>query len=459
MPREALLAFAFRSALRVLPIALLVTPGEDAFIGEKGDRERIAAASLRAAMISYCAFAVSDFDAYPSANQAAFDVAECYSLFLNGGNSYSKKEQKFVYSARGSVYYESALRALEIAARAGYSSAMLVQARDASMAAGRSLLEFSNESGELREDIEYEYNADLDDLESGGHLHLLAQPLWRRAMPPRISQQWNSARNSLLARQAGFEIWVDWYERRLRGEALGYAVQDQAADYDIRRRFLHKDEFTLSNGESWWRRLESNELAVSVNAEIAGWVVERSIFEYSKALKAFTAAVALGNLAPPSESANKIFEDVIVIVAQIKARAQNAFTTNQLAGDLFPNPRAAIGGNYPPEGIDQNFTTEVDILMRIGDVDSALKILNQRVENLERAATKRDMGSIITEMEWWEKLASGFFDSYSKKLGEESASATVFLMKWGIILLFIINFPSLVNCITEIIKSSIKINL
>jgi len=47
---------------------------------------------------------------------------------------------------------------------------------------------------------------------------LAASPLWPSAEPQAVADQWRALKSHLLAADEGWEVWTDWYEARLRGD-------------------------------------------------------------------------------------------------------------------------------------------------------------------------------------------------------------------------------------------------
>lgn len=64
------------------------------------------------------------------------------------------------------------------------------------------------------------------DLESGiGAESLMALPLWRDGLPATVAQKWENLASDLQRLDAGFEVWIDWYNARLEGRPLDTHVE------------------------------------------------------------------------------------------------------------------------------------------------------------------------------------------------------------------------------------------
>ena len=58
---------------------------------------------------------------------------------------------------------------------------------------------------------------------------LLCAPLWPRGMPGEIDALWGQLQSDLRSLNAGFEIWIDWYQARLDGKPFDWEIERQWA--------------------------------------------------------------------------------------------------------------------------------------------------------------------------------------------------------------------------------------
>jgi hypothetical protein len=77
--------------------------------------------------------------------------------------------------------------------------------------------------GEIRTAVE-------DDLRSAAALgvtaiELISKPLWDREPPASFLQNWSRLTQQLTDLNAGFEVWTDWYENRLKGQPLALELE------------------------------------------------------------------------------------------------------------------------------------------------------------------------------------------------------------------------------------------
>ena len=65
------------------------------------------------------------------------------------------------------------------------------------------------------------YAADAEAIDSGrSGAELAGMPLWPNGAPGWASDAWRTLKSALLAADQGWEVWTDWYEARLAGDAV-----------------------------------------------------------------------------------------------------------------------------------------------------------------------------------------------------------------------------------------------
>ena len=62
-----------------------------------------------------------------------------------------------------------------------------------------------------------------------GFADLISTPLWPFEMPPDVNAYWKQLRNDLQHLDAGFAIWLDWYQDRLEGKPYDWHIERQWA--------------------------------------------------------------------------------------------------------------------------------------------------------------------------------------------------------------------------------------
>jgi hypothetical protein len=60
-------------------------------------------------------------------------------------------------------------------------------------------------------------------------VRLLSAPLWPRGMPLEVELTWRTLRGKMFELNAGFEIWIEWYEKRLWGVPLNMSLEENWA--------------------------------------------------------------------------------------------------------------------------------------------------------------------------------------------------------------------------------------
>jgi hypothetical protein len=56
-------------------------------------------------------------------------------------------------------------------------------------------------------------------------VRLLSAPLWPRGIPPEVEVTWRRLRGEMLELNAGFELWIEWYQKRLQGVPLNITIE------------------------------------------------------------------------------------------------------------------------------------------------------------------------------------------------------------------------------------------
>jgi hypothetical protein len=72
------------------------------------------------------------------------------------------------------------------------------------------------------------------------------QPLWGAGRPDWFDAEWRISRETLAEAGQGFDVWINWFQRRIDGRATGFDLPTDA-DAEISRRLI-----TASN--DWWER-------------------------------------------------------------------------------------------------------------------------------------------------------------------------------------------------------------
>lgn len=95
---------------------------------------------------------------------------------------------------------------------------------------------------------------------------LTRQPLWPLDAPYGWSEAWNSAAACLAALDQGYDVWIDWYNRRVKGERSAFDIpgdSDRTEDKAILARLAD------ATNEDFW-----DKGATHVNTTLQGWIDE-----------------------------------------------------------------------------------------------------------------------------------------------------------------------------------------
>lgn len=229
---------AARAALRVLPI--ICNP---AYFRERRAQDRLTAAVFRALTISAVAakYATAElrhaaYDAFEGVGAAFADVVDATALAADAA----------VAAARAAAYAADAFAdATALAANAAAFAADAVGTAVHAAAFAAAVWQAASH--------------DCTTVDGGGVKALLTQPLWPDGGFGPLVADGAAMRATLTQGDDGFGLWMDWYDRRLRGEAQLFALPPDA-DEILARRLVAQDD-------AWWIREPA-----AVNAEIQSWI-------------------------------------------------------------------------------------------------------------------------------------------------------------------------------------------
>ncbi len=95
---------------------------------------------------------------------------------------------------------------------------------------------------------------------------LSTAPLWEGREPSWFKQVWSNAKKQLLEDSHSWSVWIDWYERRIRGENFSFSIP---GDRYRREENEVLRSLALSIDNSFWDRG-----AEHVNTELTCWLEE-----------------------------------------------------------------------------------------------------------------------------------------------------------------------------------------
>jgi hypothetical protein len=254
------------------------------------------------------------------------------------------------------------------------------------------------------------------------------EPLW-------WSERWKAARDWLSGAGQGFEVWREWYVRRIEGRPDAFAGFDDAAD----KAFYH---WIVEQDDDWWTR-EPGE----VNADIKARVEELRRFD--QRLKngntdtfklAAIETLDLQSLFMRLEAVEASTEIVAVQdIAKLKSALYDLDEASNYARDALDRP--AIGHNsrvFEDADLVQESTIPVDAVRRI---DEQIKGIDARLLELQETLDKPNpiMGEVakhgkglVEHLEEIRKFSPEFFKGFESQFGKGLASS----LSAGLVFLF-----------------------
>jgi hypothetical protein len=120
-------------------------------------------------------------------------------------------------------------------------------------------------------DLPNSINSDCDWLESRSPKgfdirELIRSPLWLNGMDSDVNLEWRRLSSNLLRADPNYLVWIDWYERRIRGERASFDIpgdKGRIEDKKILRRLAEASD------EDFWGMGHEY-----VNATLKGWLDE-----------------------------------------------------------------------------------------------------------------------------------------------------------------------------------------
>jgi hypothetical protein len=194
--REVAVALAARAALRVLPLL-----ARELARGRRKRGEILSALVLPCLRATALPWAAGKYPAHGNDLRAANAAANAAAAAANA-------------AANANDAANAAAAAANAAANAAYAAAYAATAADAADdAAYEATYEANDDAAAAAAD-------DAAVIDSGGSGALLAgTALWPTGAPSWATNAWRDLKSALLAANEGWEVWTDWYEARLAGDA------------------------------------------------------------------------------------------------------------------------------------------------------------------------------------------------------------------------------------------------
>lgn len=236
---------ATRVALRVVPFATAYSEGTD-----------LPLTIFRAANVSWTAGKDPTKDITAAANAAARATAEAaaYAAYAANAADVANAARAANAAARGAANPD---RAPNTAAR-GAADAAARAAEAAADSPSRDLIWQS-----ITRDTEW-LSSHFDSW--GASRELCNQSLWLGEPPSRFHDAWSDSVVSLLKDEPSYSVWIEWYERRLRGERAAFNIPE---DKDRREDKWILRKLSEAADSGFW-----DQGAQHVNQQLAIWLEE-----------------------------------------------------------------------------------------------------------------------------------------------------------------------------------------
>ncbi len=110
-------------------------------------------------------------------------------------------------------------------------------------AAAHAAAAISRDIAQLRVTTPFRVSRELGRTDAVGNAaDVLASPLWKEGTPPKVADLWPRLQRDLRSLEAGFEVWIDWYQDRLDGKPFDWEIERQWV-------FLSKEQLSQSPAE------------------------------------------------------------------------------------------------------------------------------------------------------------------------------------------------------------------
>jgi hypothetical protein len=198
--REVAVAVAARAALRVVPLV-----------------DRVASARERQFATILSDFVLPSLRAIAVAWAAGQFASRGEELGLAAGKAVTALANATVESPVVSAACSAALAVVD---QVSASAPAVATAFAASIASANATAYSLNVIADNANAADAALAADAAFVDSGGSgAELVASPLWPDGAPDWATENWRTLKAALLAANEGWEIWTDWYEARLAGDA------------------------------------------------------------------------------------------------------------------------------------------------------------------------------------------------------------------------------------------------
>ena len=228
---------------------------------------------------------------------------------------------------------------------------------------------------------------------------LTQEALWPAGVVADLSAAWEQAANRLRSRDQGYDVWIDWYERRIEGRDAAFDIpgdEDRTEDKAILIRLADATD------EDFWGKG-----ATHVNTTLQSWIDEARERAALPDFAIFSARISAGSQSD--------FSTNEAINRRADLERKIAALNDELSG-LEPAP-APIGHNRPPLDLDGADIEDIPVIVQEIRTESAS--LGDEIK-----VPQSDLQEIVAKLSrlraiggWLAKKADMFADEAVKKAG------------------------------------------
>jgi hypothetical protein len=222
---------------------------------------------------------------------------------------------------------------------------------------------------------------------------LTGAALWLTAEPLGWRVEWMDAANRLMILNQGYQVWIDWYNRRIEGHDAAFDIPgdiDRTHDKAILARLAD-----ATDADFWGKGV------TYVNTTLQRWIDEARIEARIDQITAKLRGGAIPHYGTPGASAA-----CAALVQELDCLLTEP-----------SDPRLKIGGNQPPEEID---TAQVPVALPPAIREPIAEIRAELEAPKPDTLKIADQSKLLLRLiEWRADVASATGDHFAKGFGEE----------------------------------------
>ena len=252
--------------------------------------------------------------------------------------------------------------------------------------------------------------------------------LWHGEQPSNLALMMSSIQNRLLALDPTYQVWIDWYNRRIKGEDAAFDIPGDINRTEDKGILIKLADAT--DEEFWGKGAEY------VNSTLQSWIDEARERVALPDFEIFSARISAGAVAD--------FGTNEAINCRADLERKIAALNDELSG-LEPAP-APIGHNRPP--LDLDGADIEDILVIVQEIRTESTSLGDeiKVPQPDLQATVAKFSRLRAIGAWLAKKADMFVDEAVKKAGAAFGG--------GVAIFFAAQLPQIKTLLFSVLKSA-----